>query len=328
MMRCFRLTTAMGAVALAAMTAGCSDGLEEYTPVPVEVNAMLTGEADTRAGTSLNDKMFSLLTSANGNSTVCLYADDGAYTYTQYKYSITSSSTTSTVLTAPATPPYFGMGKTVSNVYAWYPFNSGNTSFSVNTDQSGNANYDLSDLMLAQPVECTRVANGNNWTVTPAPLTFKHVLSKIILNIKAPAYFKVTAVNLKNVKPTLAISTTKSTSGATNGKVTAIGIGAALGTAGNVKLYSNSTGFTNTTQSMAAVIPPQTINNGFIELTATYTDDGNSYTFNYQVNTEFKSNQRYEYTLTLNRQGISATVNVNDWGTKTGTISTGGDQNL
>lgn len=262
----------------------------------------------TRAADGLDTSTgFSLLTADNGNSEINIMVDNGAGSYTGYEYSITAA----TSIAAPATPPYFPAGVNSVNVYGWYPYNSGNTSFSVQDDQTSNANYCLSDLMLAQPATCTRALNAGVWNVTPAALTFNHALAKMKVTLDPSAGVSITQVRLLNVQKTVTIGTTGSP------VVTAVSIGAASGDAGAITMFSGGTitsASTAAEKTVCCVFPPQTVAAGnLLEITANSGGQQSTITYSMDAQKAFAANTPYTITATVNKVTANATVSIGNW---------------
>lgn len=292
-------------IAQVVFLSSCTDNmmgcLDDRVPIQVLPSVVSEIGVQTRAGNALNNQQFDILTSANSNSKVQVMIDNGSYQYSSNLYNVTSS----TGIT-PATQPYFPAQVTTVNLYAWYPYNSGSTSFSINTDQTSDANYSLSDLMVAQPTTCTRsqATDYGTWTVTPANLQFKHMMSKVSITV-VPTSLTIKKIELKGIKPTVAIETTKSSS-----KVTKVTVGAANGTAGAVTLWSNSSGSTSSVTA-SCVIPAQTISGTLIEVT---TSD-NTVTI-FDLGTEgkqFAQNTTYSATLNLSTANKGKTIDISAW---------------
>jgi len=314
--------TLLSAVAAAAVLAACtadeilserrSDQLAYMAEesMPVQVVASMSddawGDADTRAGQSLNDGVFSLMYSTNSSSAVCLRADDGSGTYSNYQYKVVGT-TGASAISAVSTPAYFPAGVTTVNVYAWYPYNSGNTSFTVNNNQSTDANYILSDLMLANKSQCKRVKSNNVYTISDAnkaTLTFRHVMAKLKLNVTAATGVTINSVKLAGVKRTVAIS---GPDGSGN-----VSIGNATGSGEEITVYGTIAA--GSTANVAAVIPPQKLTGGFLVINATYGSKTGNVTYDLGSSGKtFEGNKVYTMTMTVNKQDILQTISIADW---------------
>ena len=308
----------MAALAVMAVV-GCAEEMTQLlsSRQEVEVNTAfspLDGQSLTRAenGLDISSTGFSVLTGSGSgqstSSTVKIKVDDGSSNYTAYTYNITGSS----AIAAASTAPTFPAEVNSVNVYGWYPGTaSSSTTFSIQTNQQSNVNYCLSDLMLANKATCTRDASS----VTPANLTFRHVMSKVKLTVTPGSGVTVTDIALKNVKPTVTINESNPAS---------LDVGEASGSAGDVTLLSSGT--QTAAATYAAVFPGQSISGNFITITATI--DGTPSTITYSFGGGSKTFvKNKEYTININvsaTQTDSPTVSLEDWTGTEGTVNIGG----
>lgn len=216
-------------------------------------------------------------------------------TYATGEYTTTDASgTLSGTLTYPAT------GENI-DICAYYPstVNSNTTSFTVQTDQSSDANYQNSDLMYA--TKATGLAKGSTHN-----LTFNHALSKIIVNIQAGD--GVTAANITSLVSAVKIKNTKPTAG----------FAITIGAPGTITESGSVTdiNITGTGAANEGIIVPQTVAAGEF-ITVTY--KGNDYKYELTADKEFEPGHKYTYTLTLRAGGISLkSLEINDWTPNTG----------
>ena len=190
------------------------------------------------------------------------------------------------------------------DIYGIYPqsVKYGDTSFSVQTDQTGDANYKASDLMSA------KVENAQRQEAAQT-LQFTHQLSKIVVLIRRDASLAETET---------ATLTLKSTSlGATiaNGVFSAV-----TGSPANISLGTVTLSSTNDYQSLAAIIPPQTIPASGTDATDFITITlGSGGSFTYQIPAgspkTFASGNAYTYSITVGLKAISVETTINDWNT-------------
>ena len=310
---------------------GDSQVTEEMMPVPFLIgidedgSIPLDSDAATRAGTGVQASTFAYATSAESWSKVGLFWDKGDNTaYTAYVYNTTANSTN---LSGNAI--YFASSsQTMCNIYGVYPYDSSNTaSFSIQTNQATDVNYAKSDLLLiTAPGTSTRSRKDGGTTTwndaSNAAVTFKHVMAKMILNVTAGTGVTISKVELLNVMPTVDFTTTgnnTTTDGLTRSdskKVTAVGLKLqgstagqyARGSAGAVTVHSTS--FTNSTQNVAAVIPPQNISGNFIKITTTA---GDVYYDLGSTAKTFTGGQTYTVTLNVTQQQVGKTVSISGW---------------
>lgn len=180
---------------------------------------------------------------------------------------------------SPTTPIYFPVDNSDIDVYLYAPYNASPTvdgdmvmNFSIQSDQSTDANYILSDYLFGK---ATAVYNG---AVSPAvnkraDVTMYHALSKIILKIEAPVGVSVAGLtNLKitSVKPDTQIRMANgSAADMTVGSDPTDHLAIASGTPGDV-IVTTATGFdpaVANTNGYAAIIPPQSMTSMGISIT-------------------------------------------------------------
>ena len=285
--------------ASALMIAACSNEESGNQPVqnPEVISLSATVSGGMRAsGANLQNAQF-----ASGKGIFVEAYKTGASTaYATGNYTTQDASgTLSGSLTYPAT------GENI-DICAYYPstVSSSTTSFTVQTNQSSDANYQNSDLMYA-----TKLVNKAKGSTHE--LTFNHALSKIIVNIVAGTGVEsanitslVSAVKIKNTKPTAGFAITNGAPGAIteSGSVTDIEI--------------KGTGAANE----GIIVPQDVAAVAFIEVTY----NGTQYTYNLGASKTFNPGEKYTYTLTLNASGISLkSLKINNW-----TEGTGGTGNI
>jgi len=287
----------------------------EIAPVLVPMEGVTTRAADG-LNDNTNSAGFSCLyaasatTTTSPNSLAKVMIDDNESNYTPYSYQVTGA----TALTVVGEAPTFPVGVNSVNVYGWYPYTAAN-SFSIQTNQSTTTGYCLSDLMLADKVVCTRDASS----VTPAPLAFRHVMSKVKIVLTPGTGVTVTAVALKNVKPTVAIDAST---------VTALTVGSASGDAGDVTLLSGGSLTSSSTaaeRTLCGVFPAQTISSSFITVTAEIGGTPSTITYSFEAGSKtFASAKEYTVNISVSAtQTGSPTVSLADWTGAEGTVNIG-----
>jgi len=307
-----------GALAAAAALCGCSadgDGVAAVADAtPVEVTASVEGGARralSRAGADVQSTAFALTTTQNAGSKLCVMIDGNNGNYVAKSYDITNTSTNAIELSGGQTAALFPAGVNTVNVYGWFPHNGGSKTFSVNEDQTSDANYALSDALFAVSNTCTRTANAGSWNVTPAALVFKHVMSKLSLTVTPGSGVKIKSVVLKNLYKTTTLSEDKSGNTVTGFRT---GSNAAQG---NITLYDNADG-SSSAVTCAGVFPAQSVAStaDFIVVTASY--GGEDATVTYKVNADktFVKGESYTGAMTVNggeAVQVNGTVTINDW---------------
>ena len=290
---------------LATVLTMCTDDMAErglgygeaHTPIALNVAFDQSEKADTRADDGLQNTGF-----LPTYQFLRLFADQNDDNYTQYETTYKPTAATTIAVQSGAAVPYFKAGGTAVNVYGWYPALDNNKSFTVQDDQSTQDNYVKSDLLLANKVQSTR--NLSTGVVTPATLTFSHVMSKIVLNVTAGDGVTVNNVRLAGVKKTVAINDATKTD---------LTLGSASGDAGEVTVHSTSFTSSSGKQTMAAVIPPQSVSGDFIKVNVAVGGSSRDVTFALGEAKTLATNQTYTLTLTVNKQNIGATLTITNW---------------
>lgn len=282
----------------AALTA-CSDSddIEGKQPTPTGTGDMIGDRVPvaftvsdqrnidfTRATTSI--------ITFNANEDVKVFVKPyGATNYTSYDYK-TASSGQSVGLTMPATPPYFPPGtSTTVEAYAYYPSTAGaSATFTVQDDQTSDANYKASDLMYANNRTITKgAANGNN------NLQMAHQMAqlKITANGQIGSGINVTRVE---------VIAQKSVTFAPNNA----NIVTTTGATGTILALSGpGTGY--------IVIPPQVINGVTIKVyTGSETKDEIA-TYAFTGTGNFNSGDSYAIDLTISADQLGFTTAINNW---------------
>ena len=180
----------------------------------------------------------------------------------------------------------------------------GDTSFSVSTtqtmDAAGRTNYKNSDLMSAKVLNALRQEAAQT-------LQFTHQLSKVIVSIKRDASLAATET------ATLTLNSVRTDATIANGVFSAV-----TGSASDISLGTVTLSSTTDYQSLAAIIPPQTIPasgsaaTNFITIVL-----GSGGSFTYQIPEgspkAFAGGNAYTYTITVGLKAISVTTAITDW---------------
>ena len=307
---------AIMAVALTAV--GCNqqdDGLQQDERVPIllkaTVNDAAKGPTHTRAATTATTQNTEFL---NGQKVkVWIKENDGSHTAwiknpIEYKvvndYDDDDDDGDLDPVT-DTTPFFFPVGVNTISMYGVHPssYTSG-SDFIVATDQTSDADYAASDLCYSSATNHTSSA-GPVDTNGRQVVTFQHALSKIVVNITTN-----TGKQLPTTVKLLAKTTTKMTwSTGSDFSVQA----EATGDASYITMGLNP----NTAGdkvSGGAIIPPQTIADGTSFISFTVADLG-PMIYPLPANTTFTSGKRYTYNIKVNNVGITATTDIDDWGT-------------
>ena len=184
-------------------------------------------------------------------------------------------------------------------IYGIYPANAATAydatgvSFTVQSDQSTDANYMASDLMTGAPA-----ANPVARVATPVALTFTHLLTKVNINLTAGTGF--TAADLATA--TVSILGLKPT---TTFDVQSTAVTAASGTATDIIAGTG-------TVTSAIIVPSQSVAAGtnFIKVSCA----GGDYIYQMGTATTFGASSVYTYNLTVNKTGITlSTASITAW---------------
>ena len=199
------------------------------------------------------------------------------------------------------------------------PSDTANIAFTVQTDQSTEAGYKASDLMLGGNLE-GRLYQPITRTNDPVPLTFVHKLSKIILKVVpgvglSDTSFEGATASINNVLVTTRFNISNIQLPmyySAEGNPATINMGSleAVGSTGAVPSYS-----------ACAIIVPQEFEGG----TQLFTINLNGRSFTYTTTPDywltFESGWTYEFTITANVWGLSLSTVIQNW--ETGQTITG-----
>lgn len=201
--------------------------------------------------------------------------------------------------TTPASQPYFKLSETSTDVRAYYPSSvtEGTTSFTVEADQSSDANYRASDLMFAS-ANITKA-----YPTSTGALTFAHKMAKIKVTTTTRVS-SIKTIKLKGILPTVPFT---ASTGA---------LGAATGSATDITMYSHSGQTSNI--DCVALIPPQTMTSGttLIEIT-TALHSSTPLTYQLPANITFASGQQYVFNVDLHEEQLVVTYTVSPWSSTT-----------
>ena len=274
------------------------NGGNDGTRVEVTATVRPVERSLTRAADNLNVNATGF---SDNSQKVCIKVDGrtSSSTFTPYEYGI---GTDGKSLTAPATAPLFPAGVNSVNVYGWYPYNNGSTTFTIQDDQSGDAAYNQSDLMLASQKQSTRDASNN---VTAAALDFQHVMAKAKVTVTPQTGVKVKSVKLKNVKKSVTINESSPESLSVT-LVSSV-------EAGDVTLYSNASG-SEAAVTSCGVFPAQSISGNLIEVVAEIGGASSTVTYQLESAKTFAEDTEYEMNITVSpTQTDSPTVTLGNW---------------
>lgn len=203
------------------------------------------------------------------------------------------------------------------NIYAYAPYSSsytlsGANAFSIQTDQSSDANYLASDLLYGVPTANNPVSETSDGTV---PMTFAHKLTKLNINItnnNTEVDLKGATVKVMNTLPTTSLTLTDGS------------IAAASGSATDITAATFATDATSFNSS--AIIVPQTIASG-TTLVKIEPVSGTALIAKLGSEVTFAGGKSYTYTVTINAAAVVETeltltnAQVTDWDSSTDALN-------
>lgn len=195
-------------------------------------------------------------------------------------------------------PYYWYEGEDKGHIVGLYPYNANYTAenfigngitFNVKLDQSTHAGYTASDLMFA-------VANNVTPSTEKVVLEFKHLLSKLVVDIDNQTARTIKEVYVTNV---YGGATYTIVGGYTNGNIETIKAG---------KLANANSGYTD---SYALIVPPH---EGIPSIAITTTDD-KQYTFSVNEAINFNAGKVRHLKVTITEDNISTEIDatIRDW---------------
>lgn len=287
--------------AAATVFAACSNdenGVNE--PTPIRLSSSLT-VLETRAGTNVQTSEFQ----TNERLDVFLSEEvaAGATANTVYPQPLVYTTGASGALTT-ATQPYFPTGGNAVNIHAVYPsgavlaFDDTAVDFTVEADQNTDAAYKASDLMYGAPQ-----SNPVPRTPNAVVLTFKHLLSKVTVTLKAGTgnpSLDGAKVELVNVSPTVEFTPSTQV------------LGTVKGTATDITVMNA----TDLSLSGSAVIIPQTLAQDFVRVTLS---DGKVLTGKLDDGTApvLTAGNEYQYNITVHLATLTISGNIVEWNVQT-----------
>jgi hypothetical protein len=210
---------------------------------------------------------------------------------------------------------YFPQNGNGIDIYAVYPTGIATdvtgtaVAFSVKDDQSTDANYMASDLMVGAPA-----SNPVSRTTSAVPLTFKHCLTKINLNLYPGD--GLTADDLANAVVKINGTIVGATFNVKSGAVTVNNGGTAATPTTSISLGNMATDATGVLVASAIIIP-QTVNAGTQFISIDLIEDGQTagtlaYSLPAAVN--FDAATAYTYNITAKRSGLTvSSSNIANW---------------
>lgn len=280
-------------------------------------------DAPTRAVNEQNVGNF-----VNGQSIDIFMFEDAASPTTTYSQPIVA--TTSGASIDIGTEYWPVSGNSIS-LWGWYPSKSttGVTmtrtdadlsvagSFTIDPDQEADNATRLNDLMVGLPT--ANPITKSSYLTTPIPLSFTHLLSKIVVVLKvgtgtSKALLAGAKLTIPGIYTQVAVSDWKPASA--SGIVSTVTSGdtpptgtlkiAEVPAAGDSKWQNDGTDYFTS----AAILPPQDLNTNAKKLTITLSDGGVT---TYAIPHDFAAGNIYTYTVTVNRTGLTVSSTITPW---------------
>lgn len=309
-----RLGLFAGAALAGVILTGCAEEVNQWWgggQPKVEVTASVR-TADPQAATRADDGL-NIASTGFSDNTQKVYigvnkGSAGEDTWTGYEFGINGSGASQT-LTAPSPGPAFPSGVNSVLVYGWYPYNSGSKTFTVSAAQNDNANYNASDLMLANSAACTH----NGTTVTPASLTFRHALTKMKVTVNPQSGVTINSITLKSMKKSVTIN---------DDDKAELTVGEAS-SEGDITLYS---GTSTTAITQCAVFPAQSKSAGALLVVNATAGGGSAHdvTYSLSASKEFTADKEYQMNISLGPTDVrTQTITLENWSTAAGIVNVG-----
>ena len=250
-------------------------------------------EVMTRASSDIQSTAFNA-----GESVDVFISEDAQTPTTDYDQPLTYTTGENGAMNPPTGgQPYFPYSGNGVNIYAYYPagtvtdMSASEVTFTVAADQSTDANYKASDLMYGA------AANPVSRTSESIPVTFRHLLSKVTINLSADdgstSGLTDVTVSLMNIR--------------LNAKLTPSGGSVTDGTGNQIESVKVTTG-----TSGSAIVPVQTVAGGskFIQVLLGTGDD---LYYELPQAATFQSGKEYTYKIMVNLTGLTVTSSITDW---------------
>ena len=297
-----KATKIISACAVLAALASCSSDHElsqqsaENTPIRIQANV---GGITTRAAHNLLESSF-----GNGDAINVIISENqtnkqkpSGASYSPMVYTHNGSQFNA------ETTQYFPSNGNGIDVWAVYPstVTEDTDNFTIASDQTDDVNYKNSDLMFA-----TKLINKDK--DDDITLSFSHKLSKIIVKLEKEDGVdgNLTGAVIKLTEVVKKTALTVSGSG--------IELGALSEDAGDKGELTIGT--YNAENGTAAIVIPQTTSTMQFKVILA---NGGSYTAAMpNTTTQFETNKKYTFTLTLKANGITVSASINAWTPGTG----------
>lgn len=197
----------------------------------------------------------------------------------------------------PATQTYWSDNKTHADFYIYYPYTASIGSveamdWKVNADQSSEANYKASDLLIGKTTDVSP-------TESAVKIDAKHVLSQMIISLVPGNGFTETTLASAKISVKVNRLKTQSTANLATGVVTAKGDDADI------------TPLKEDGYNYKAIIVPQAVGEGNL---ITVNVDGRDYNLAKASDfTAFEAGKKHKFTVTVSKTSNGVNVNITKW---------------
>lgn len=280
--------------AAALVFAGCSKDDEDVDNWNGEIrlcSGLTVQQAGTRAATGIQSEQF------DEDEKIDVFINEavqsGQIATTTYPQPLVYTAGTNGAMN-PATQPYFPTSGNGVKIYAVYPSGAySSETFTIQSDQSTDANYKASDLMYGKPY-----SNPVSRTNSPVNIAFNHLLSKVTVKLRAgkgmtDVKLEGAKVELRDVKTTVPFTPSTGT------------IGEATGSEIAVIVFNSGT-------EGSAIVPPQELDIDFLRITL---KDGGEMTGRLDSDRQpiLQKGNEYVYTITVNLTELNVTSTIKPW---------------
>jgi hypothetical protein len=271
------------------------DGTTGTDPVAVQFGTENIAVPKTTAGGDqwvANDRI-GIFMIGNGDTDITGNIKENA---DNIQYKADNGTATSSFSPVSGTPIYYPVSGDKVDFIAYYPYKTPITNYTYPVDVSNQTTPADIDVLY---VKATNTGNGYDKNSGTVDLQFSHALSKLSFTLTSGTG----APDLTGAKLEISNLNTTADMSLSNGSLSNIN---------SVKSITANT--TANGLSSSAIVIPQTINNSKLTITLA---GNNKYEWNFLTTTEFKKGKNHDYTITVDRTGITvSTGNITDWGGK------------
>ena len=257
--------------------------LPEQSKTPINITAGIVTRASDSAFEQ-GDKVGIYVVNFNGEAAGSLASSGNHVDNMQFAYSGTWT---------PETPIYWKDQTTKADFYCYYPYaesigNVGAYAFSVKADQSSESNYKASDFLWGKTAGVTPTSD-------PVQITVKHVMSNLLIYLKAGNGYK--DEDLKQAQITICGLKTDATIDLTTGKANAAGAMTEMTPKAEADCYR------------ALVVPQSVADVDLIKVSI------GEYEYVLKQTITFESNKQHSCTLTVNKTSEGINIVIGGWET-------------